>query len=78
MKISYDREVDALYICFKETTVTTKHRQDGIALDYDEENRLAGIEILDAVKRVAAPEMFKEVIIEDKALGGATGVKRRK
>ena len=29
MKISYDREVDALYICFKETTVTTKHLEDG-------------------------------------------------
>jgi len=26
MKIAYDREVDALYIRFKETTVTTKHR----------------------------------------------------
>ena len=46
MKISYDREVDALYICFKETTVTTKHLEDGIALDYDEADRLAGIEIL--------------------------------
>ena len=52
MKISYDREVDALYICFKETTVTTKHLEDGIALDYDEANRLAGIEILDAMKRL--------------------------
>ena len=52
MRISYDREVDALYICFKETTVTTKHLEDGIALDYDEEDRLAGIEILDARKRI--------------------------
>ena len=46
MKISYDREVDTLYICFKETTVTTKHLEDGIALDYDEADRLTGIEIL--------------------------------
>ena len=52
MKISYDREVDALYICFKETTVTTKYLEDGIALDYDEANRLVGIEILDAMKRL--------------------------
>ncbi|MYB55765.1 MAG: DUF2283 domain-containing protein [Gemmatimonadetes bacterium] len=50
MKISYDREVDALYICFQETTVTTKHLEDGIALDYNEANRLSGIEILDASK----------------------------
>ena len=48
MKITYDREVDALYIRFKETTVTTKHVDDGIALDYDAAHRLAGIEILDA------------------------------
>ena len=69
MKISYDREVDALYICFKETTVTTKHLEDGIALDYDEADRLAGIEILDAMKRLDDPQIFKQVIIEDIALG---------
>ena len=69
MKISYDREVDALYICFKETTVTTKHLEDGIALDYDEADRLAGIEILDVMKRLDDPEIFKQVIIEDIALG---------
>jgi len=37
MKITYDREVDALYIRFKETTVTTKHLAEGIAADYDAE-----------------------------------------
>ena len=42
MKITCDREVDALYIRFKETTVTTKLLEDGIALDYDAANRLAG------------------------------------
>jgi len=31
MKITYDREVDALYIRFKETTVTTQHLAEGIA-----------------------------------------------
>lgn len=67
MKIAYDREVEALYICFKETTVTTKHLDDGIALDYDEENRLAGIEILDAMKRLDNPETLKQVVFEDSA-----------
>ncbi len=61
MKISYDREVDALYIRFKETTVTTKHIEDGIALDYDAADCLAGIEILDARKRLDDPEAFKRV-----------------
>lgn len=51
MRITYDREVDALYIRFIETTVTTKHLAEGIAADYAADGRLAGIEILDAVRR---------------------------
>ena len=58
MRITYDREVDALYIRFKETTVTTKHLAEGIAADYDSEGRLAGIEILDARKRLGDPAAF--------------------
>jgi YD repeat-containing protein len=69
MKISYDREVDALYIRFKETTVTTKHLEDGVALDYDKADRLAGIEILDAMKRLGDPETLKQVVFEGNALG---------
>ncbi|MCY3955544.1 MAG: DUF2283 domain-containing protein [Nitrospira sp.] len=65
MKVSFDREVDALYIRFKETTVTTKHLDDGIALDYDAAGRLAGIEILDAMKRLGDPETFKQLVFED-------------
>ncbi len=69
MKITYDREVDILYIRFKETTVTTKHLDEGIAADYDADGRLAGIEILDAVKRLGDPQVFRQVILEDIALG---------
>ena len=69
MRITYDREVDALYIRFKETTVTTKHLTEGIAADYDSDGLLAGIEILDAMKRLGDPEAFKQVILEDIALG---------
>ena len=69
MKITYDREVDALYIRFKETTVTTKHLAEGIAADYDADGHLAGIEILDAVKLLGDPQIFKQVILEDIALG---------
>ena len=64
VKITYDREVDALYIRFKETTVTTKHLDDGIALDYDAAHRLAGIEILHAAQRLANPETLKHVVLE--------------
>ena len=68
MRITYDREVDALYIRFKETTVTTKQLAEGIAADYDSEGRLAGIEILDAMKRLGDPAVFKQVTLEDVAI----------
>ncbi len=68
MRITYDQDVDALYIRFKETTVTTKHLAEGIAADYDAEGRLAGIEILDAIKRLGDPTVFKRVTLEDVAL----------
>ncbi|MBW4644122.1 MAG: DUF2283 domain-containing protein [Goleter apudmare HA4340-LM2] len=64
MKISYDAEVDALSITFCETTVTTQHLAEGIAADYDAEGQLAGIEILDAVKRFGGQETLCQVIIE--------------
>jgi YD repeat-containing protein len=68
MRITYDQEVDALYIRLQETTVTTKHLAEGIAADYDAEGRLAGIEILDAMKRLGDPEVFKRVTLEDVAI----------
>ena len=68
MKITYDQEVDALYIRFRETTVTTKHLAEGIAADYDAEGRLTGIEILDARKRLGDPDVFKRVTLEDVAI----------
>jgi uncharacterized protein YuzE len=68
MRISYDSEVDALYIRFIETTVTTKHVAEGIAVDYDPDGKIAGIEILDAVRRFGSKDVFKKVTLEDIAL----------
>lgn len=68
MRITYDTEVDALYIRFIETTVTTQHVAEGIAVDYAADGRIAGIEILDACKRFGDPEVFKKVVLEDVAL----------
>jgi YD repeat-containing protein len=68
MRITYDRDVDALYIRFIEATVTTKHLAEGIAADYDAEGRLAGIEILDAARRFRDPSVFRQVILENIAL----------
>ena len=56
MRITYDPEVDALSIRFRETTVTTRHLAEGLAADYDAEGHLAGIEILDVADRLAGEE----------------------
>lgn len=69
MTISYDSEVDALYIRFIETTVTSEHVAEGVAVDYAPDGRMAGIEILDARKRFGDAEVFRRVVLEDVALG---------
>lgn len=64
MRIAYDAQVDALSIIFRETTVTTKHLAEGIAADYDSQGRLAGIEILDALKRFGDADTLRQVVLE--------------
>ena len=71
MRITYDPQVDALYIRFKETSVTTKHLAEGIAADYDTTGVLAGIEILDAVKRFGDPATLRKVTLEEIGLSAA-------
>lgn len=65
MRITYDPQVDALYIRFIEATVTTKHLTEGIAADYDAKGKLAGIEILDALKRFGDKEILRKVVLEE-------------
>lgn len=72
MKISYDPEVDALSIVFRETSVTTKHLAEGIAADYDSEDRLVGLEILDAVRRFGGQDTLRQVVLE--GIGPSVGV----
>lgn len=65
MKISYDSEVDVLYICFKETEVSTEHLAEGISADYDKDGNLAGIEILDASKILGDRDFFRQIIVDN-------------
>ena len=67
LNISFGRDDDALYIRFKETTVITKHADDGFALDYDDASRLAGIQFLDAAERLAKPDTLRRVVFENGA-----------
>ena len=52
MKITYDDKYDVLYVQFRNTTVTTKHLDDFIAVDYDANGVIAGIEVLNARERL--------------------------
>jgi uncharacterized protein YuzE len=67
MKITYDRRADAMYIDFKAgpiEAVTKEIVKETIFFDYDEEDRLAGIEILGASKVLADPGALKDVTLE--------------
>jgi len=68
--------VDALSITFRETTVTAKHLAEGITAEYDREGRMAGIEMLDVVKRFGDSETLRQVVIE--GIGPAVTMVREK
>ncbi len=69
MHITYDSKVDALYIRFEDATVTTKKLDEGISADFDAQGKLAGIEILDCLKRFGDKSTLKKVTLEEIGLG---------
>ncbi|MBI3195214.1 MAG: DUF2283 domain-containing protein [Ignavibacteriae bacterium] len=53
MKIEYSKTADALYVSFTATEVARSNEiEEGIVLDFDNENHLIGVEILDASHRL--------------------------
>lgn len=66
MKISYDPEIDAMYI----QLLTGKHQcrvlrlSEEIALDIGAKEQLVGIEILDA-KKVLGPGKIPKIVLEN-------------
>jgi len=59
MKIEYDQEVDALYIRVQEKYVAkTQEISEGVNLDFDEEGKLIGLELLDATERYPRKDIF--------------------
>lgn len=54
MKIKYDPTSDVMYFEFEDTTVTTKRVTDDIAIDYDADGKVAGVEVLDAKRHIFA------------------------
>jgi uncharacterized protein YuzE len=56
MRFDYDPQADALYIRLNEAKIIESEEvQPGIILDFDENGKVAGVEVLDASKRNTAP-----------------------
>lgn len=69
MKVKYDKEADVLYIEIRDTSVTTKRLDQDIAVDYDVDGEIAGIEVLSASKRLRQKEMPLKIILENVVVG---------
>lgn len=64
MRLRIDRESDALYFRLDETRIVESEEvQPGIVLDYDKNNLVVGIEILDLSTRMT-PEMMRVLQFE--------------
>ncbi|MFN8498771.1 MAG: DUF2283 domain-containing protein [Anaerolineae bacterium] len=60
MKVTYDREADAMYIVFRDVQVAkTSHVQPGVILDYAADGELVGMEILSASRRMEDPQVIE-------------------
>ena len=58
MRITYDEEIDALYIRLKETPYYESDEiKEGLILDFDKEGNLLGVEILDASEYLSPEEL---------------------
>jgi len=60
VRIIYDRETDTVTIIFADTPVAESDEdKPGVILDYDAAGNLVSMEILDASRRVTAPNQIE-------------------
>ena len=73
MNISYDSKVNAIYIRLVPggQQVETRHVDEDIALNFDERDRLVGIEVLDASSRVDLSYLMPVTLADDDNGSGA-------
>ena len=67
MKIINNCEGDALYIRFRESTVTARYAEEGIPFATTRLSASPSIEILDAVRRLADLDTLRRVVFGDRA-----------
>ena len=66
MKVSYDKKVDALYIQLSDAVPDgVSEVKDGINIDLTKDEKIAGIEILDASKKMDIKTLFTYIIDEE-------------
>lgn len=52
MKIEYDNEADAIYIQIQEKEISNSTEiEDGLIIDFDDEKKVIGFEVLNASKK---------------------------
>ena len=59
MKIEYDKEADAVYICLQQKEAAkTIELSEIVKVDLDKEGKLIGIEVLNATQRYSLSDIF--------------------
>ena len=60
MKIKYDKQTDVLYIQLNNNAIAESGEDNkGVIVDYDNENNVVGIEILDACAKLPQPNIVE-------------------
>jgi uncharacterized protein YuzE len=67
MKLTYDPDVDALYIRFTEEAceVTTRQISDDVTINFAPDGRVVGIEVLDASENTFQGHALHTVILQN-------------
>jgi len=70
MRVRVDHGADAIYLNLTDRPIKDSEEvADGIVVDYDDEGRIVGIEILDASKRTDDPEVLMQFSFEMATVG---------
>jgi len=70
MRMRVDHGADAIYLNLTDRPIKDSEEvADGIVVDYDDEGRIVGIEILDASKRTDDPEVLMQFSFEMPTVG---------
>ena len=70
MRVRVDHGADAVYVNLTDRPIKESEEvADGIVVDYDDEGRIVGVEILDASKRTDDPEVLKNFSFEMPTVG---------